>query len=57
MQGEQTIGLGLFVSKQIISANQGKMDFVTVEGRGSTFIFTMKAEKPDTQEICAVEDL
>lgn len=48
MEGEQTIGLGLFVSKQIISANHGKMDFVTVEGRGSTFIFTIKAEKPDT---------
>jgi signal transduction histidine kinase len=35
--GEQSFGLGLAISKQIVEAHGGKIGFESVEGRGTTF--------------------
>ena len=34
------LGLGLFISKQIVQANGGHIDFVSEHGKGTTFVFT-----------------
>jgi signal transduction histidine kinase len=36
--GEQPFGLGLYVSKQIIEAHQGKINFVSEPGKGTEFL-------------------
>ena len=51
----QTIGLGLYVSKQIILSNKGKMDFVSKPEKGSIFIFTMKMEISDAENISELD--
>ena len=37
----QGSGLGLYIAKAIIKKSRGKIDFVSEEGRGSTFWFTL----------------
>jgi len=39
------IGLGLVISKQIASQFDGKIEFSSVPGEGSTFSFTIKLNK------------
>ena len=50
LEDNRTIGLGLYVSKQIISYNDGILKFVSKKGLGSTFIFTFKLELMDYLE-------
>ncbi|MDQ6756709.1 MAG: ATP-binding protein [Bacteroidota bacterium] len=35
------LGLGLFISKEIINRHSGTLDFISTEGKGSTFCFTL----------------
>lgn len=42
-RGEESFGLGLSISRQIIEAHGGKIWFETEEGRGTTFFVEMKA--------------
>lgn len=42
-RGEESFGLGLSISRQIIEAHDGKIWFETEEGRGTTFYVEMKA--------------
>ncbi|WP_168208773.1 tetratricopeptide repeat-containing sensor histidine kinase [Chitinophaga sp. XS-30] len=42
-RGEESFGLGLSISRQIIEAHEGKIWFETEEGRGTTFYVEMKA--------------
>ena len=37
---DNRLGLGLFISRQIVQANGGHIDFISEEGKGSTFVFT-----------------
>ena len=41
----QGSGLGLYIAKAIIKKSRGKIDFVSEEGRGSTFWFTLPRRK------------
>lgn len=41
-QGEESFGLGLSISKQIIEAHDGKIWFETEDGKGTTFYIEMK---------------
>lgn len=41
-RGEESFGLGLSISRQIIEAHEGKIWFETEEGRGTTFYVEMK---------------
>lgn len=40
-------GLGLAISKSIIDGHGGRIDFVSEEGRGSTFFFELRAVDRD----------
>jgi len=39
------MGLGLYISNQIINTNEGQLDFVSKKNFGSIFIFTFKVER------------
>ena len=41
----KSIGLGLNISRQIVSKCGGQLDFVSIENKGSTFIATFKVEE------------
>jgi signal transduction histidine kinase len=43
-QGEQPFGLGLYISKQIIEAHQGKIWFDSENGNGTTFYVELPVE-------------
>lgn len=47
---DSKIGLGLFVSKQIISKNGGSINFISKTEKGSIFIFTFKVKITDQTE-------
>lgn len=44
------IGLGLNISKNIVEQFGGKIGVESVEGRGSTFKFTLKLYKQDRND-------
>jgi signal transduction histidine kinase len=48
-------GLGLFMAKKVIAAQGGALIFTSIEGKGSTFGFTFKKDKPLKVETIAVE--
>jgi signal transduction histidine kinase len=39
--GESSFGLGLAITKKVIEAHQGKLDFESKPGQGTTFFFTL----------------
>ena len=43
------MGLGLFISKQIVTKFNGSLDFVSMYERGSTFFFSFDLEFYDYQ--------
>lgn len=45
LDNDETIGLGLYVSKQIVLKYKGDLDFITEKGTGTTFIFTFEAKE------------
>ena len=45
LDNDDTIGLGLYVSKQIVLKYKGDLDFITEKGTGTTFIFTFEAKE------------
>ena len=40
-------GLGLYITKQIIDAHDGRIDFTTEEGKGTTFFFDLPIQTTD----------
>ena len=44
IQNNETIGLGLYVSKNIINGLGGQIDFTSLHKEGSTFILSINAE-------------
>ena len=44
------IGLGLFISKQIVSQFDGSINVISQLGEGSEFYFTFSVEREDTPE-------
>ena len=44
------IGLGLYVSKQIVMSFNGQLDFISEWQNGSTFIFSFEVEIDDQEE-------
>ena len=42
-EGSQ-MGLGLFISKQIVVNFQGDLDFISSPQKGSTFLFTFRLD-------------
>lgn len=50
-------GIGLYLCKQIINAHHGKSWFVSQEGRGTTFYFSLPIAVTLTPEIREVEEL
>ena len=42
-------GLGLSIAKEIIKAHDGDISFESTEGKGSTFVFTLKKYEPGFQ--------
>ena len=45
------IGLGLFISKQIVLNFGGQLDFISTEETGATFIFTLDVEVNEYEEM------
>jgi two-component system sensor histidine kinase VicK len=45
LQGEKSIGMGLYIVKQLVNLMKGSISFVSNEGRGTTF--TLKLPKED----------
>ena len=45
------IGLGLVISKLIVSKFNGKMSFVSTFGKGSTFSYSLELEEFDMQVV------
>ena len=45
------IGLGLFISKQIVLNFGGQLDFISTEETGATFIFTLDVEVNENEEM------
>ena len=41
-------GLGLFIAKSIIEKHGGKLTFDSIEGKGTTFSFTLPASTSTT---------
>ena len=44
------MGLGLFVSKQIVTKFNGALDFISKFEKGSTFYFSFDLERDDEQD-------
>jgi len=42
--GEESFGLGLYISKQIVEAHGGKIWFISVAGRGTTFYVALPTD-------------
>ena len=49
VDGKQ-IGLGLFISKQIVMNFGGQLDFISTPETGATFIFTMELEVNENEQ-------
>ena len=49
------IGLGLFVSKQIVMSYGGQLDFFSNQEEGSTFIFSFECEVNTDQEMIRIQ--
>ena len=49
-----SIGLGLAVSKKLVSEYNGSLSFISVDKRGSSFSFTMDLEEAESIPVFAV---
>lgn len=47
-EGNQ-MGLGLFISKQIVVNFQGDLDFISTWRKGSTFLFTFRLDVDENE--------
>ena len=43
-------GLGMNISKQIVKRHQGKLEYISTLGEGTTFFVTLKRDIPETEE-------
>jgi signal transduction histidine kinase len=56
-QGEKPFGLGLYISKQIVEAHQGKIWLESEAGKGTTFFVELPVEEGESEKSAASDQL